>query len=194
MRIYTKTGDKGETSLYGGKRVKKDHKRIETYGSVDELNSVIGVVIAEIISQNSKVKSQNYNSKVKSLEQLVDIQKDLLLIGSLLSGYILLEVNNLILNTKKLEDWIDAMDKDLPELKNFILPGGSKTASLLHLARSICRRAERRVVGLRESDHTQQDILIYLNRLSDYFFVLARYFNFQNNIKEEIWQIDRDEK
>ncbi len=185
-KIYTKTGDKGQTSLYGGKRVAKNDLRIETYGAIDELNSVLGLIISEI--QNSKVKSQNYKAKVKSDEILIKIQKDLLLIGSLLAGY-KNSIKNLKLKIKNLEDWIDNLEKELPELRNFILPGGSGTASLLHLGRSVCRRAERRLVELAQKEKVQPEILSYLNRLSDLLFEMARLVNFKQKKKEIIWKI-----
>lgn len=176
MKIYTKTGDKGETSLYGGKRILKNDTRIEAYGSVDELNSSIGTVI-------SQTKDKNI------INGLTETQKNLMEIGSTLAGYKTLNTKYLILNTKKLENWIDDMDSELPILKNFILPQGVKSASLLHLSRSICRRAERRVVELSQKEEIHQDIIAYLNRLSDLLFVLARYINRKNKIKEIVWKV-----
>ncbi len=168
MKIYTKTGDKGETSLYGGKRVFKNNLRIEAYGCIDELNSAIGLVL----------------SKIKN-EKLDEIQKDLFLIGSILAGY----ENTKDFDIRKLEDWIDGLEKDLPPIKNFIIPGGCEAAGFLHLARSICRKAERRVVELSQKENFDENIIVYLNRLSDFLFVLARFENNKSGIKEEIWKI-----
>lgn len=186
IRIYTKTGDGGETSLYGGERVKKNHHRLEAYGSVDELNSVLGLIISK-----SNSKGKKYKTKAKIITQLTRIQKDLLIIGSLLAGYKLLNSEKLVKKTINLENWIDELERELPALKHFILPGGSERGSLLHFIRSVCRRAERRVVELLSKEEIDINIIIYLNRLSDYFFVLARFFNYQENVPETIWQIDK---
>ncbi|MBI3385170.1 cob(I)yrinic acid a,c-diamide adenosyltransferase [Candidatus Gottesmanbacteria bacterium] len=198
MKIYTRTGDGGQTSLYGGKRVLKSDLRIEAYGSVDELNSVVGVVITE--SQKNKTtkilfeRSENFslrskNNLISFEEVLLEIQGDLLLIGSLLAGYKISSIKYQVLSSKKLENLIDNLEKGLPELRNFILPGGSRTGSLLHLARTICRRAERRVVELNQKETIDKNIIIYLNRLSDLLFVMARFVNKEEGIKEIVWKI-----
>lgn len=188
LKVYTRTGDKGETSLYGGERVKKDHQKLEAYGSVDELNSVVGIIVNK--SKAYKVKGKKDIGNKRIYTDLLKIQKTLLLIGSLLSGWQSIGRWQLTKNIKNLENKIDKMDASLPKLNNFILPGGNEIATYCHLARTVCRRAERRVVGVNEKEFIQQDVLIYLNRLSDYFFVLARYFNFQENIKDDVWRID----
>ncbi|MFH1832891.1 MAG: cob(I)yrinic acid a,c-diamide adenosyltransferase [Candidatus Levyibacteriota bacterium] len=178
VKIYTKTGDKGKTSLLGGKRVPKDDLRIEVIGEIDELNSVIGIVIAQI----SKRKSQNQNLKFKN--ELINIQKDLFGIGSSLSGFL---TKRYVLDARRLEKMIGELSKELPVLKSFILPGGGESGSFLHLARAVCRRAERRTVGLSKKEIVDKSIIMYLNRLSDLLFTMARYINFKENKKEIIW-------
>ncbi len=178
-KIYTKTGDNGETSLFGGKRVWKDDLRIAAYGTVDELNAVIGTAIAEI-------KNVELNSV------LISLQNVLFSIGADLATP-LENTNSLIPridqnNIEQLEKIIDNHDSQLPQLKNFILPGGSKGASLLHLARTVCRRAEREVVALSKNEKINSFVEIYLNRLSDLLFVLARFQNFSSNIADVDWQ------
>lgn len=183
MKIYTKTGDKGTTSLFGGKRVEKDDLRIDTYGTVDELNALIGAAVSEI--KDSEL-----------LAVLKDIQIDLFTLGSDLATP---ENSNITFTVPrvdekfidKLEKYIDSYTDKLPELKNFILPGGSKGASLLHLARTVCRRGERAVVALQKSEDIGKFILVYLNRLSDLLFVLARYANLVTNTPDVEWKIER---
>jgi len=161
MPIYTRTGDKGFTSLYGGKRVLKSDLQVETYGTVDELTSFIGMVVSKMTKNDKKF--------------LLDIQKDLYKIMSYLSG---MEINLKFLKnkTKKFEDKIDQLDKKLPRLINFIIPGGTEISSWFHILRTVCRRAERLVVQL-PTTVNQQLIIIYINRLSDLFFTLARFYN-----------------
>jgi cob(I)alamin adenosyltransferase len=181
MKLYTKTGDEGKTSLFRGGRVLKNNIRIESYGTVDELNAALGVAISEI-----------KNDELNSL--LLEIQHDLFTLGADLATIESSENGtNKIARTDldmiaNLEQSIDKFDTIVPELKNFILPGGTKAASLLHYARTVCRRAERRVVDLAESDEINQNILIYLNRLSDLLFVLSRYENFVNNSPDVTWK------
>lgn len=180
MKIYTKTGDTGETSLIGGTRVPKHHLKIEAYGTVDELNSHIGLVRDSFGDLHSK-------------EILYKIQNDLFVIGSHLaedkqSSKMLLPVIN-IAAIAELESEIDAMNELLPELKFFILPGGHVTASFAHIARCICRRAERCVTHLSETEATESDIIKYLNRLSDYLFVLARFIALKHNAEEVKWVV-----
>ncbi len=178
MKIYTKTGDKGETSLFGGGRVPKDDLRIEAYGTVDELNSLIGTV-----------RVMNDAKKIDGI--LADIQDTLFVLGADLatpagtknasaprvSGADIVSI----------ERKIDELDALLDPLKSFILPGGSKAAAFLHHARTVCRRAERRVTSLRKQGGASEETLIYLNRLSDLLFVLARYSNKIGNIAETPW-------
>jgi cob(I)alamin adenosyltransferase len=181
MKIYTKTGDSGETSLLGGKRVWKDNLRIQTCGTIDELNSIIGLSINEIT-----------NSELK--EVLQGIQNDLFVIGSdaaMPIGNVNSKISILRIAenlSEKLESIIDKYDSQLPVLKNFILPGGAKGSALLHFARSVCRRAERNVVALSQVEKINPSIEKYMNRLSDLLFVLARYVNFSNGTSDIIWQ------
>ena len=181
MKIYTKGGDKGETGLYGGERVSKDSLRIETYGTVDELNSFIGLTLGEVS-----------DSQIKKL--LKQIQNTLFILGSDLStpdneknkAHQIPRITKS--NYEEIEREIDKFDARLNELRNFILPGGSKGAALLHICRTVCRRAERRVVSLKNKVNLNPDIIILLNRLSDLFFVLARYENKVSGIQDTGWQ------
>ncbi len=174
MAIYSKRGDKGRTDLFNKSqgRVSKDSLVVKAIGAVDELNSFLGIVCSRC--ENSVLKSN-----------LIEIQKDLLTIGSILAGSNLRFFKT---KTKKLEKEIDKLEKQLPRLSNFIIPGGSRLASLLHYARSVARRAEREIIALAEIEDVKAEILIFLNRLSDYLFMLARDANFKVGIKEEIWR------
>jgi cob(I)alamin adenosyltransferase len=180
MKIYTKTGDEGETSLFGGKRVGKDHLRIEAYGTVDELNSVLGIAHCEI--KNDDIK-----------QALNLIQHDLFVVGADLASPAdsANSLNKMRIEEAKVE-WvelqIDKFENLLPDLKHFILPGGTKGAAYLHLARTVCRRAERKVFTLGKSIDIGSNILVYLNRLSDLFFVLARYENKFNETPDVKWK------
>lgn len=182
MKIYTKTGDKGQTSLLGGQRVNKNHPKLEAYGTVDELNSHIGLLLSFIKKdiQDSE-KEQNF---------LLQIQNHLFLLGShlaCLNDFDLKKFKVVDFSLEKisnLEDSIDQLEKNLKPLKNFILPGGSTSSSQAHICRTICRRAERLVATLENQDPIG---LMYLNRLSDYFFVLARHFNQLQSIDDVIW-------
>ncbi|MBI2968642.1 MAG: cob(I)yrinic acid a,c-diamide adenosyltransferase [Bacteroidetes bacterium] len=179
LRIYTKTGDKGETSLLGGTRVTKDHLRIEAYGTVDELNSFTGL-LASAIEKNPVRKT------------LIVIQDRLMVIGSLLAadpakpGMKLPQLSED--NIKYLESVIDLLEKKLFPLKSFILPGGNISVSFCHIARSVCRRAERIVVKLSTESNVNPDIIKYLNRLSDFYFVLARKLAKDTGAPEIIWK------
>lgn len=180
MKIYTKGGDKGETGLFGGERVSKDSLRIDAYGTVDELNSFIGLCLTEII-----------DGDVKSL--LSRIQNLLFTLGSDLASPDN-EKNSehnipriVKSHYEEVEKEIDKFETRLDDLRNFILPGGCKSAALLHICRTICRRAERKVVALNNDVKINSDILILLNRLSDLFFVLARYENEISGIEDIKW-------
>jgi len=182
MKIYTKGGDTGETGLFGGERVSKDSLRIESYGTVDELNSFIGLAILEILDKETK-------------SLLYKIQNQLFTLGSDLAAPDT-ERNkryNIPRVTEEfyifLESEIDKFESRNEELKNFILPGGSKSAALLHICRTICRRGERNIVSLSKTDDINKSIIIYLNRLSDLFFVLARHENKINNTPDIKWEI-----
>lgn len=165
MKIYTKKGDKGKTGLIGGTRVSKASLRIESYGTVDELNSWLGVI------RDGEIKS-NYQ------EQLIEIQDRLFTVGSSLAcdpEKSSMKIPDLLnKDVKLLEKWMDEMDQELEPMRSFILPGGNQTSSFCHVARCICRKAERNVVVLSENEFVTELVLMYLNRLSDYLFVLAR--------------------
>lgn len=185
MKIYTKKGDKGETSIFskkGGKeiRLSKADPLIDTIGVVDEVNSYLGVVLSEIKNQKSKVKFTITKSKIE------DIQRNLFTIGAVLAGANLTLKN---LKTKKLEIEIDKMEEELPKLTNFILPGGSVVSAHLMYARALVRRAERSVAALSETEKISPSVLKYLNRLSDYLFILARYQNLISGRKEKLWGV-----
>ncbi len=177
MKIYTKTGDAGETSLLGGRRVSKADIKIDAYGTVDELNSWIGFIADQIPDLELRTFLRN-------------IQSHLFVIGSNLATD--KEIKNLqnIENQdiENLEQAIDTESANLSELKNFILPGGSTTVSYCHIARAVCRRAERIVVALTEHQHVDDVVLKYLNRLSDYLFILARKIAKNENIEEVEWK------
>ena len=178
MKIYTKTGDKGHTSLIGGTRVSKHHLRIESYGTVDELNSYIGLIRdQEIITHYKQI--------------LKEIQDRLFTIGSSLasdpqrSKMIIPDLHES--DIELLEKEMDQMNGQLPELRHFILPGGSNAISFCHIARCVCRRAERLAVHLSVESSVDEKVNIYLNRLSDYLFVLARKIGNEQNIAEKQW-------
>ena len=176
MKIYTKKGDKGETSLIGGKRVKKHNIQVEAYGTVDELQATIGLII-----DFSTIEEQ------KAL--LSQIQIDLFTIGSHIANSEKPQKSLTPINNNPLDKMVwrqDIMNDSIPPLTHFILPGGHKASSFLHLGRTICRRAERRVTALDEANKNN-DIVKYLNRLSDYLFCLARLENHNNNIEEIKW-------
>ncbi len=174
VKIYTRTGDSGKTSLYAGIRVLKSSIRVSSYGTVDELNSLLGVVL-------SKIKEEKISKFIGC------IQKDLFLIGSFLAGA---KMDLSVLSTRvvEMEQMIDWADDKLPELKNFILPSGAEDATLLFYARAVVRRCEREIVALNQKEPIDKKILIYFNRLSDLLFELARYLNFESGIKETIWK------
>lgn len=178
MKIYTKTGDKGTTSLIGGTRVAKHHIRIESYGTVDELNSYIGLVGDQDIAARDKATLKQIQDRLFTIGSSLaaDPEKSRMAIPDLFDTDITL-----------LEDEIDLMDKSLPELKHFILPGGSNAISFCHIARCVCRRAERITVHLAEESPVDEKVTIYLNRLSDYLFTLGRKIAMDNKIPENQW-------
>lgn len=185
MKIYTKTGDKGTTALFGGTRVPKHHIRIESYGTVDELNSHLGLIRDQKIDQHYK-------------ELLMDIQDRLFTIGAILatdpekailkSGKERLNIPKISeADIKLLEDEMDIMNESLPEMTHFVLPGGHQTVSFCHIARCVCRRAERLAVALNDLEPILPEALTYLNRLSDYLFVLARKLSYDLQAEEIKW-------
>ena len=178
MKIYTKTGDDGTTSLFSGGRVPKTNLRVETYGTVDELNSVLGVARAHQPHSFTDVRLEQVQA------QLFNLGADL---ATPLDAKVDWVVRMDAATVLWLEQGIDEMTAELPELKNFILPGGTLAAANIHVARTVCRRAERLVVQLREQEPIGDHILHYLNRLSDFLFTLARWENFQAEIPEDKW-------
>lgn len=178
MAIYTKTGDKGDTSLLGGTRVPKSNERIAAYGTIDELNSSLGVARAFF----------TYRQKLKIDRECEAIQHDLFAIGTSLASPKLIPVDGLNKRTKHFEKLIDKMTQELPELHNFILPGGGQVSALFHVSRTITRRAERQVVALAKHETVEEQIIPYLNRLSDLFFTLARYANYLEKKKDVVWK------
>jgi cob(I)alamin adenosyltransferase len=181
FKIYTKTGDKGETSLIGGKRVPKFHPRIEAYGTVDELNSFIGLL------RDQPEVAPSYK------EILFHIQDRLFTLESVLAldpeTPVDMELPEIAeSDIKLLESEIDAMNEVLPELKSFILPGGHVVVSYCHVARTVCRRAERQVIRLAQSQEVESITVRYLNRLSDYLFVLGRKLALDLGVDENIWK------
>lgn len=180
MKIYTKTGDRGQTGLFGGARVSKAHPRVDAYGDVDELNCAIGAARVHVS-----------DARVDAL--LIEIQSELFALGAELArdpakqvdlGIDVIEERNVQL----LEAAIDELERDLAPLRNFILPGGSAEAALLHLARATCRRAERKLVALAEVETMRPELLRYVNRLSDLLFVMARHANFRAKVDDVPWQ------
>ncbi len=190
MKIYTKTGDQGETSLLGGARVRKSDARVCAYGALDELNSFIGQLVAEIEKLPSP-QGKLHETQVF----LTQVQRNLFTFGSHAASprdqRIPFNLPKLKSNewTRDLENQIDQMEADLPALKNFILPGGSSAGSIAHILRCVCRRAEREIVAWQEiqPEEIPEGLEIYANRLSDYFFVLARYLNQELQIPEAKW-------
>lgn len=179
MKIYTKTGDEGNTGLFGGERISKDDIRIEAYGTVDELNANIGVLIAALEKTKPDI--------------LTDIQSDLFTIGSQLAtkdSSKLMIVGISLARVEALESQIDFMETELPSLTTFVLPGGHYTSGLTHICRTVARRAERRIVTLSRHETVTPEITIYLNRLSDYFFVLSRYLNHCAGVNDVPWVAD----
>ena len=185
MKIYTKTGDKGETSLFTGRRVPKNDPFIEALGSVDECNSTLGAALAFFS------KSPEMNEVRRQIEL---IQHALFDLGAALATPQTTANSSKIEKTRfdkeeieMLEKWIDAMEDQLPPLHTFILPGGHPAGALLHISRSVCRRAERRVLPIHRNADVNDNVIIYLNRLSDYLFSVSRYVNFVNQLPETHW-------
>ncbi len=178
MKIYTKSGDKGMTSLLGGARVKKSHARIEAYGTCDELNAWVGLI-----------RDQDIFDRYS--EQLREIQDRLFTIGSVLAT----DPNKDMMglpdlkneDVQALEIAMDTMSAELPELRSFILPGGHQIVSYCHLARTVCRRCERLIIRLQEEEGVNDMIVKYVNRLSDYFFVLSRKLALDNGVTDVAW-------
>ncbi len=179
MKIYTKTGDKGLTSLVDGRRVEKYNIRIKAYGTVDELNSYMGLIRAQEISEEIK-------------KDIAKIQNNLFVIGSILATENPEKIGLKKITKeqiKELEQAIDRNAENLPSLKKFIIPGGNTVISFCHIARCVCRRAERISLELNVREEIDEKLLIYLNRLSDYLFILARKLGTDMNVKEITWDL-----
>ena len=179
-KVYTKTGDKGTTSLIGGTRVKKSDIRIESYGTVDELNSFIGLLAT-------------YVDEKETADLLAEIQNVLFNVGCNLAmgESFKKEIKESVVADaliEHVENAIDRMQAAIPELKSFVIPGGSRSASTAHVCRTVCRRAERLIIALDETLEVDKNLLAYINRLSDYFFILSRYLNNIEKVAEKIWQ------
>lgn len=180
-KIYTKTGDSGTTGLVDGSRISKDDPRVEAYGEVDELNAHLGLI--------RTIAQQSNNSELCSKLEL--IQNELFDIGSYLatpakfSAHPVFKVENS--HIENLEAWIDQITEVLPPLKSFVLPGGTELNAHLHLARTVCRRAERRIVSLSKSQEVDEQVIVYINRLSDLLFALSRQATFDHKSNEYLW-------
>lgn len=195
FKIYTKTGDKGETSLYGGKRVKKTHARIEAYGTIDELNSHIGLLLG-MLAQNEAFANEELTPHDQQLimtaaKDLLQVQNQLFNVGSVLATPeekkdTVKPISSTL--TDLLEVHMDEMDKVLEPLSSFILPGGSSLIGQAHVCRTVCRRAERRVVELQQQVEIDRVLLQFLNRLSDYFFILSRYIARVEGVEDVKWE------
>ena len=181
MKIYTKTGDEGDTGLQGGKRISKSSDRIRAYGNVDEVNSVLGLVLSHKIGQDVE-------------ESLKKIQNELFVLGSDLSNPDMDDNQNRISKNmiEELEKKIDEYEKELSPLSNFILPGGTYSATLVHFARTVTRRAESNVVSLSKTEKINNECQVYLNRLSDLLFVIARVLNKRSKTPDIIWGPKKD--
>lgn len=179
MKVYTRTGDDGTTSLFSGKRVPKHDIRIKAYGTIDELNSWIGAIRDNVTSVHN--------------EELIEVQKNLMTVGSQLANdsdqFLIQKIN--LSDVVNLEERIDLITVGLPPLRNFVIPGGHPVISYTHLARSVCRRAERYITELKDLTEVDSEVVFYINRLSDYLFTLSRKFSLDLNVEEIKWEPNR---
>jgi cob(I)alamin adenosyltransferase len=182
MKVYTKGGDKGKTALWGAGRVSKADPRLDSYGEVDELNSLLGVILAEEPDTEIEMKLRRIQS------ELMRLGSDLATPLSVSEKIKQVRIENK--DVERLEKEIDELHEKLPELKNFILPGGDVVGSHLHWARTVCRRAERAIVKLVDIEEEEVNLttINYINRLSDWLFMMARYSNLINNTQEKVWK------
>ena len=179
--MYTRRGDRGDTSLYGSRRVQKDDPRVEAYGTIDELNSVVGAVIAgtrrkELRAPLKEIQGRLFIAGGDAATELESAQQVPRISAS---------------DTKRIEELTDGLLAGLPPLRNFILPGGSQSGAMLHLARAVCRRAERRLVAAGRAEDMNPELLPFFNRLSSYLFNLSRWENRRARKKEEVWKTKR---
>ena len=185
-KVYTRTGDSGQTGLVGGKRLPKDHPRIEAYGTVDELNSVIGLALSFLTQKEASKRREKLELILEAIQQkLFDTGSELATLpGDEYEGQITLQAED----AEWLEEIIDAMNEELQPLKSFILPGGTSLNAFLHQARTVCRRAERDILKLNQIDLVNQEIIKYINRLSDFLFVAGRWVTETLGETETLWQ------
>jgi cob(I)alamin adenosyltransferase len=185
-KVYTRTGDSGQTGLVGGKRLPKDHPRIEAYGTVDELNSVIGLALSFLTQKEASKRREKLELILEAIQQkLFDTGSELATLpGDEYEGQITLQAED----AEWLEEIIDAMNDELQPLKSFILPGGTSLNAFLHQARTVCRRAERDILKLNQIDLVNQEIIKYINRLSDFLFVAGRWVTETLGETETLWQ------
>ena len=185
-KVYTRTGDAGQTGIVGGKRLPKDHPRIESYGSVDELNSVIGLALSFLAKKEASKRREKLGLILEAIQQkLFDAGSELATLpGDEYEGQITLQAENV----EWLEEIIDAMNEELQPLKSFILPGGTSLNAFLHQARTVCRRAERDILKLNQIDLVNPEIIKYINRLSDFLFVAGRWVTETLGETETLWQ------
>lgn len=182
--LYTRTGDRGETSLVGGERVTKDSPRLEAYGTIDELSSQLGVLastagVGDIVGGQLKMIQNELFNVGGYLATAVPAGQEPVC-PSLADGS----------RIQTVEGWIDALDEEAPKIRTFVLPGGHPGASAAHVARTVCRRAERNILALSREEYVDPAVVRYVNRLSDYLFAAARYINFINGVQEVVWQQD----
>ena len=187
MKIYTKCGDDGTTSLCSGRRVPKSDMRVEAYGTLDELNADIGMLVSLIEDESFKGSCSSADNMLPFLQE---IQKELFVIGGEIAydkfhTSAILSVSHL---TGKIEQVIDELSSQLPEQHHFILPGGTLSSAYGHICRTVCRRAERRIITLSEYIAIPSEIFSFINRLSDYFFILSRYLNNKRHNREKVWE------
>jgi cob(I)alamin adenosyltransferase len=185
MKIYTKTGDNGITSLFGGTRVPKHHIRINSYGTVDELNSWLGLIRDQPIDRHSKAMLQSIQEKLFTVGAILATEPDKAMLKNGKERLNIPLIDDA--DVELLEFEMDAMDQNLPPMTHFILPGGHPTVSYCHIARTVCRRAERMTTLLYEQESFDDKVLCYMNRLSDYLFVLARKFSNDLKVEEIKW-------
>lgn len=192
--VYTKTGDNGTTSLVGGRRVKKYDRRVEAYGTVDELNSHIGLLAEMVYNESVDLGADTREKYEASYRQLKKTQNNLFVVQTLLATEDEIVYQKLPQlseeSVAEMEHWIDEMDAQLPKLSSFVIPGGNQASAEAHVCRTVCRRAEREIVRLAEKENIEDKIKRYLNRTSDYLFVLSRYILLLANKKEHFWSAE----
>lgn len=180
--LYTRTGDSGTTSLVDGSRTPKDHPRVDAYGDIDELSSALGLVAS------AKDCPEEICGELRHIQNVMFGIGGYLATPTAPDGDAPAMNGTLTGETAVLEGWIDSLDERTPKIRSFVLPGGSEESSRCHVARTVCRRAERKVIALSRDNHVDPDVMRYLNRLSDYLFIAARYLNFLAGVDEVVWK------